>query len=616
MEAKRKRTQKGWVSAVVISLLIMGAVAIALIAWATHQAEGHAVRAGQIDLSSYRRGDTQMLFLDGEWEIFPGQLIISADEPKKPELTAVPNGGAAVLPGSCASYRLTFTGMREDVQLMVTFPGLMCDYQIFVDGERAEVYSVTPNYLQFVVLRGGCSRELVLEIYSGGTSGLNICPVAMDVNELFRWILGVRSAHLTFLGILLFAFIVFPILYARGKIVARKLKPYFVTGVLALPFYVGQTIWFYGVLDIVGRLIPLAAIPMLDILLAVGIQLTMLWHMRTVQPEETSRKESTAIGGAVITVVTVALACRLWFCPTAGNPLLALSLLLTAGSLISTVVRCVCRRVPPPLIYVVGDLALLIGMAISFLSGYRLVSSPEMLILPVAIAMFLLCWNLTVARYRQDEVVLLQNALEMEQRMLKTQGAFLASQIQPHFLYNTLTTIQELCWSDPELAADTVLHFADYLRQNIDFMDYKNKVPFEQERRHIDNYIHIQRARFEDAVDFVLDIGVEDFMLPPLTVQPLVENAVSHGIRRGTGRGTVRVSTRREGNWVTVCVTDDGAGFDSTQVESRSMENIRNRLALTMHGSITVRSNPGEGTEVILRIPYEEAVSHADCNCR
>lgn len=611
MEAKHRIIEKAWASALVIGLLIAAAAAMVLTVWTAHPAESRAVRAGRIDVSECRHGDTRMLFLDGEWEVFPDRLIISKGETGIPDLAAVPNGSTP-LPGGRASYRLTFTGMREDARLMVTFPGLMCDYQIFVDGACAEVYSVTPNYLQFVVMSGAGSHELVLEIYDGGTAGLNICPIVMDVNELFRWIFGVRSAHLTFLGMLIFAFMLFPVLYARGKIVARKLKPYFVTGALALLFYVGQTIWFYGVLDISEKLIPLAAIPVLNVLLATGIKLTMLWHMRTVQPEETSPRETAIVGGTALAAMVLALGCRLWFNPAAEGVLLALSMLLTAGLLISIVIRCIRRGVPPPLIYTAGDLALLIGMAASFLSGYRLVSRPEMLILPVSMVLFLLCWNLAVARCRQDEVALLQNALDMEQRMLKTQGAFLASQIQPHFLYNTLTTIQELCWSDPELAADTVLHFADYLRQNIDFMSYKDKIPFEEERRHIDNYIHIQRSRFEDAVGFVLDIGVTDFMLPPLTVQPLIENAVSHGIRRGSGRGTVQLTTRRKGNQVIITVSDDGTGFDPAQVGNRSLENIRSRIALTMGGSMTIRSSLGIGTEVCLHIPYEEAAVHAN----
>lgn len=610
MRSEHDGMKKSRVSVLAMSLLALAA-AVCLWACILRPAGNGAVQAGQIDVSGCCRGDTRMLFLDGQWEVFPGQLIVSKDEPGTPELAGVPNIGGALGTG-CASYRLTFTGLPEDVQLMVTFPGLMCSYQIFVDGKRAEVYSVTPNYLQFVVLRGGGSHEVVLEIHSGGTAGLNVCPIAMDVNELFRWLFGVRSAHLTFLGMLIFAFMVFPVLYARGKVAARKLKPYFLTGGLALLFYIGQTIWFYGVLDIAEKLIPLAAVPVLSILLAAGIELTMLWHMRSAQPGETSRRGAAVMSGAVLASAAGALVCRWWTGPVAERLLLALSILLTAGALVGTAVRCVRRGVRPPLVYAAGDLALLSGMAVSLLSGYSLVSSPELFMLPAAMVLFLLCWNLAVARYRQDEVALLQSALDMEQRMLKTQGAFLASQIQPHFLYNTLITIQELCWSDPGLAADTVLHFAEYLRQNIDFMDYQDKIPFRQERRHIDNYIHIQRARFEDAVDFVLDIGAEDFMLPPLTVQPLIENAVSHGIRRGTGRGTVRLTTRQEGDRVEISVADDGVGFDPARTEDRSLENIRSRLALTMHGDMTICSRPGAGTEVVLNIPYEEAASHAD----
>lgn len=602
-------------SCLAVALLAVLALSTAYLSlWAARPMENRSALGGQVEVSDCCRGDTRMLFLDGEWEAFPGQLIVSEDVPGAPELSAVPNAGMA-LSGGRASYRLTLTGQREDVQLMITFPGLMCDYRIFVDGRPAEVYSVTPNYLQFVVLRGGGRHEVVLEIRSGGEAGLNVCPIAMDVNELFRWIFGVRSTHLTFLGLLIFAFILFPILYARGKIVAQKLKPYFVTGVLVLLFYVGKTIWFYGVLDIVKALLPLAAVPVLELLLVAGIELTMLWHMQAAQPKSASRRETVTVASAVLASVTGSLVCHFCFGPGAERLLLALSLLLTAGAVLAAVIRCIRRDVPPPLVYAFGDLFLLAGMAVASCSGYSLVRSPELLILPAAMLLFLFCWNLAVAQYRQDEIALLQNALDVEQRMLKTQGAFLASQIQPHFLYNTLITIQELCYSDPGLAADTVLHFADYLRQNIDFMDYKEKVPFPEELKHINHYIHIQRARFEDAVMFVLDIGTEDFELPPLTVQPLIENAVSHGIRRGSGRGQVRLTTLRTGDEVQVRVEDDGAGFDPASVQKRSLENIRSRVELTMHGSMTIRSSPGAGCAVTLHLPWKEAQPHADCSC-
>ena len=113
-----------------------------------------------------------------------------------------------------------------------------------------------------------------------------------------------------------------------------------------------------------------------------------------------------------------------------------------------------------------------------------------------------------------------------EKEMYDMQIAIMLSQIGPHFIFNTLSTIKHLCKKDPQLAAKTVDAFAGYLRGNIDSLTNRRKIPFTQELDHVRQYLTIEKTRFGDKIHVSYDIKEEQFMIPALTLQPLVENAV------------------------------------------------------------------------------------------
>lgn len=196
--------------------------------------------------------------------------------------------------------------------------------------------------------------------------------------------------------------------------------------------------------------------------------------------------------------------------------------------------------------------------------------------------------------------------LELEESRVK----MMLSQIQPHFLYNTLLAIQELCYTDPIMAADTIVTFADYLRGNMDFLEDVPLVPFRDELSHVENYMEIQKVRFGDELRFELRLTELDFLIPPLSLQPLVENAVQHGLRGRSGNGTVRLSAERDGRWITVRVEDDGCGFDVKEAAKKegfhALDNVEKRMKKLLSGSMTVESEIGRGTRVTLVFPCRE----------
>ena len=132
---------------------------------------------------------------------------------------------------------------------------------------------------------------------------------------------------------------------------------------------------------------------------------------------------------------------------------------------------------------------------------------------------------------------------QMQRELTESRVAIMVSQIQPHFLYNSLSSIAMMCTIDPETAQEATVTFADYLRGNMDSLKQKTPVPFSKELEHLKKYLYIEKLRFGKKLNIVYDIRTEDFVLPQLSIQPLAENAVKHGISKKRGGGTLTIST-------------------------------------------------------------------------
>ena len=206
-----------------------------------------------------------------------------------------------------------------------------------------------------------------------------------------------------------------------------------------------------------------------------------------------------------------------------------------------------------------------------------------------------------------------QARLLREQELELAEGRITAmlSQIQPHFLYNSLTAIRQLCRSDPALAGETIVEFSNYLRGNLDSLLIKEPIPFERELSHVETYLALEKKRFGDKLNVVYDIRARDFFVPALSLQPIVENSVRHGITKLERNGTLTIITEEAEFEYHITVIDDGAGFDPDRPkqDGRShvgIENTRSRIALMCNGTLSIHSGKGAGTTAVISIPKEE----------
>ena len=202
---------------------------------------------------------------------------------------------------------------------------------------------------------------------------------------------------------------------------------------------------------------------------------------------------------------------------------------------------------------------------------------------------------------------------EHEQDLMAEQRIrIMRTQIQPHFLYNTIATFKALAKKDPDKAEAVAEKFGVYLRENLDSLNVNGCIPVEKELEHTRTYAEIEMVRFENIrVDY--DLQDLAFSVPPLSLQPLVENAIRHGVRIRE-EGLVRVSTRRTAEGHEIVVEDNGEGFDARAVEQAEgkhigIRNVRERIEKMCGGTLTIDSRIGEGTTVTIRIPAKEAES-------
>lgn len=224
-------------------------------------------------------------------------------------------------------------------------------------------------------------------------------------------------------------------------------------------------------------------------------------------------------------------------------------------------------------------------------------------ILLYALNLLRICVTTLYRRIRENQ--------ELQRRLQRSRAELMASQIKPHFIYNTLNSIRALIQIDPERARKTVYDFSTYLRSNLGNIDGRERIPFSEELNHIRAYLNIEKVRFEERLNIVTDIRTVSFLVPPLSIQPLVENAVKHGVCAKVEGGTVTIHSYKEEAGYVVCVEDDGNGFDPSCLERQEgedgshigLENIRFRVSEISGGSLSVESREGGGTRVTVVFP-------------
>ena len=241
--------------------------------------------------------------------------------------------------------------------------------------------------------------------------------------------------------------------------------------------------------------------------------------------------------------------------------------------------------------------ALLIPMILLFLSAVVAFVFPQTAFYDALVVMGAVLFSFA------EQIIMREKLDERDKQLSRQQANLLQRQVSPHFIYNALTAIQALP-DNPEETKKAIGDFAKYLRQSLSTIDDNNLIPFKKELENVQIYFRLEKIRFGKSLQIEYDIKETEFDCPAMCVQILAENAVKHGVSVRREGGTVRISSKREGNEIVVSVWDNGVGFDVTKQQDPShigINNVRNRVQTTANGTLSIASELGKGTVATIR---------------
>lgn len=241
---------------------------------------------------------------------------------------------------------------------------------------------------------------------------------------------------------------------------------------------------------------------------------------------------------------------------------------------------------------------------------FSILISPVYFYLSILMAIFI-CYIIVNVIQQQHFMELENQNIKDSLTLTQAQIDIMMSQIQPHFLFNALASISALCYMDSETAQKATNKFADYLRMNLNSIRNTQNVPFSKELEHVQTYLWLEKIRFNERLNIEYDIMETEFSIPPLCIQPLVENAVKHGICAKSEGGTVLISSSKNNNEFIIEIKDDGAGFDINDLsylmkKHKGLANCEERIKALCSGYIDISSTVNKGTTVVVHIPEIE----------
>ena len=198
-----------------------------------------------------------------------------------------------------------------------------------------------------------------------------------------------------------------------------------------------------------------------------------------------------------------------------------------------------------------------------------------------------------------------EHSFRQQREIAHQRASIMVLQMRPHFIYNTMMSIYYLCKQDPDLAQRVTLDFTTYLRKNFTAIASEELIPFCEELEHTRAYLAVEQAQFEDILFVDYDTPHIDFRVPPLTLQPIVENAVKHGMDQDSKPLYIFIRTARTDSGSEIIVENNGTDFEPADDSEPhiALSNIQQRLEMMCRGKMTIAPRKEGGTVVKVTIP-------------
>ena len=253
--------------------------------------------------------------------------------------------------------------------------------------------------------------------------------------------------------------------------------------------------------------------------------------------------------------------------------------------------------------------ALTFRQRISFLS-YLVIPLICMLIQMLFYGLLLIAFGSTVAVLFMLVCFLVEQSeksVRQAEENARQQASINVLQMRPHFICNTMMSIYYIISQDAEKAQQVTLDFTTYLRNNFTAIAKPDTIPFKEELEHTRAFLAVEMVRHEDKLFVDFDAPHTEFQLPPLTLQPIVENAVVHGVSPELEALRITIKTKKTDNGSELTIKDNGEGFSdiSDDIPHTALKNIRQRLQAQCGGTLKIESSP-DGTTVTIFVPDKQ----------
>ncbi len=587
------------------------------------------IKGAYANVYGYNLTKGEEVSLVGEWEFYWNKHIVSdgLENETADLLVEIPSSwtiyesnGENFSNGGIASYRTVLSGIKSTEPLLVSVQNLPGECQVFIDGKcvfsNRSIPGVNNNVTRvetyanpIMITNPRESHEVVVEVTCQFSSGLTAIPVLSSYNVYQQSEMNSIALRYLLIGAVTFFCVGAALLAIMQKEWGRQW--WLILLCITFIFRMLITNEGYTVSQVIFLNLSYEIMPSLVYVSTYIIKLCMLMYLTKILDLKVNNATLVIIASSFLVCAFVPYFIYDYiFISTSYMWLQSVAYIMDIYlifKLSGLVAEKKCHAVAYLSVYCVNAAAIIIDNF--YLNGF--ISDSVSFVMPLACMAFIAFMVLVHFLRTVNAFSKAQKAAELEKEISEINMTLMLSQIQPHFLYNALNTIKYLTKKDPKKAEGAIVKFSSYLRANMDSLTQKEPISFDKEFEHVKNYIDIEQLRFGDRLNIEYDIGVREFRIPPLTIQPIVENAIKYGVNQRPDGGTVKIITKEDEFNYYVVVEDNGVGFDVNEEKNdgRShvgIQNIKRRLKSLLDSSVNIESVIGKGTVVTITIPKNE----------
>lgn len=616
---------------VAIFLTLLSSIALPFISYVNPEFfHSVNIKSAHANVQKYNKDLKDGVSLSGEWEFFWGKHIVSSGEAEvEPDLivelpsswTSYEINGEKLSNGGIASYRTTLTGIKSAEPILVSVQNMPGECRVYIDGKCVFSNRSVPGYARskdkldtyaspVVISNPRSSHTVVIEAECNFSSGVTAIPVLSTYNCYQQTEIGAIALRYVLIGIVAFFCVGVCLLALMQSRLDTQLWLVF----LCIIFIFRMLITNEGYMVSQGLFMNANYEIMTSLTFVSTYIIKLCMMMYLVRALKLKVHSSTVVFIAAAFLLCAFVPYFLYdyiYISTTYMWLQSVAYIFDAYMIfkISDAIVKKVRFAPAHLIvYCITAAAIFIDNC--YLNGF--ISERVSAIMPMACMIFI--GFMVIEHFAEvvKDFKKAQKAAELEKELSEINMTLMLSQIQPHFLYNALNTIKYLTKKDAKAAETAIVKFSSYLRANMDSLTQKEPIEFIKELEHVRNYIDIEKLRFGDRLNVEYDIDYTNFAIPPLTIQPIVENAIKYGVNQKPTGGTVKISSYEQDSNVVITISDDGVGFDVMEEKNdgRShigIQNIKKRLTTMLGARVTVESEIDKGTTVTITIPRKDA---------